>query len=184
MNRIPPIPPTPGTSQDSVQAVLEEAFGRYQDELLGTLYYLVGNREDAQDAYQEAFVRCWRHRETVPCVTNLKAWIFRIALNLGRDIRGAAWRRRRKPLPEDESVLTARAHDQPETEYSRREELAILRRELLQLRSEEQEVFLLRLNGQMTYDEIARTLDVPIGTVKTRMRLAMTKLLEAISRKK
>lgn len=180
MNRVPTPPSTPESSRDTVQAVLEEAFGQYQDELLGTLYYLVGNREDAQDAYQEAFIRCWRHRETVSCVTNLKAWIFRIALNLGRDIRGTAWRRRRKPLPEDEAVLVARSHDQPEVEYSRRENLAILRRELLELRSEEQEVFLLRQNGQMTYDEIARTLDVPIGTVKTRMRMAITKLREAL----
>ena len=184
MNRLPTNPPTPEPSQDHVQAVLEGAFDRYQDELLGTLYYLVGTREDAQDAYQEAFIRCWRHRETVPRVTNLKAWIFRIAMNLGRDIRGTAWRRRRKPLPEDEAVLAARPQDQPEVECSRREKLAILRRELLELRSEEQEVFLLRQNGQMTYDEIARTLDVPIGTVKTRMRLAMTRLREAISQER
>ncbi len=180
MNRLPNTPPTPAAVESDVQAVLEDAFARYQDELLGTLYYLVGNREDAQDAFQEAFVRCWRHRETVPRVTNLKAWIFRIALNLGRDIRGAAWRRRRKPLPEDEAVLAASAADQPQVEYSRREKLAVLRRELLELRAEEQEVFLLRQNGQMTYEEIARTLDVPEGTVKTRMRLALKKLQEAI----
>ena len=181
MNRRPLPHDTPETAHGDVQAVLEEAFARYQDELLGTLYYLVGNREDAQDAYQEAFVRCWRHRETVPRVANLKAWIFRIALNLGRDIRSTAWRRRRKPLPEDEAVLGAHRSDQPEVEYSRREKMALLRRELLQLRSEEQEVFLLRQNGQMTYEEIARTLDVPVGTVKTRMRLAVKKLREAIS---
>ncbi len=117
----------------------------------------------------------------MPRVANLKAWIFRIALNLGRDIRSTAWRRRRKPLPEDEAVLAARAADQPEVECSRREKLALVRRELLELRSEEQEVFLLRQNGQMTYEEIARTLDVPVGTVKTRMRLAVKKLREAIA---
>jgi len=181
MNRLPQTQPNPEAVRGDVQSVLEDAFARYQDELLGTLYYLVGNREDAQDAYQEAFIRCWRHRETVPRVANLKAWIFRIALNLGRDIRSTAWRRRRKPLPEDEAVLAARAADQPEVECSRREKLALVRRELLELRSEEQEVFLLRQNGQMTYEEIARTLDVPVGTVKTRMRLAMKKLREAIS---
>jgi RNA polymerase sigma-70 factor (ECF subfamily) len=181
MNRLPSIQPTSEPTLDDVQAVLEQAFAQYQDELLGTLYYLVGNREDALDAYQEAFIRCWRHRETVPRVANLKAWIFRIALNLGRDIRGTAWRRRRKPLPEDEAVLAARPSDQPEVECTRREKLAHLRRELLELRSEEQEVFLLRQNGQMTYDEIARTLDVPVGTVKTRMRLAMKKLRGALA---
>ena len=74
---------------------LEEAFARYQAELLGTLYYLVGNLEDARDALQEAFVKCWRHQDKLGEVQNLKAWIFRIALNTGRDLRETAWRRKR-----------------------------------------------------------------------------------------
>jgi RNA polymerase sigma factor (sigma-70 family) len=47
---------------------------------------------------------------------------------------------------------------------------------LKQLRAEEQEVFLLRQNGELTYDQIAETLGVPTGTVKTRMRLALAQL--------
>ena len=159
--------------------LLEEAFSRYQDELLGTLYYLVGNIEDARDALQEAFIKCWRNRRGVSEVVNLKAWIFRITLNAGRDLRSSAWRRRRRSLPEDETMLTS--HDsQPEAELLRRERLARVRRALLELRPEEQEVFLLRQNGQMTYDEIARSIDIPLGTVKTRMRLALAKLREAL----
>jgi DNA-directed RNA polymerase specialized sigma24 family protein len=72
---------------------LEEAFARYQAELLGTLYYLVGNLEDARDALQDAFIKCWRHQDEVQKIENLKAWIFRVALNAGRDIRETAWRR-------------------------------------------------------------------------------------------
>src|SRR5258708_37229326 len=78
---------------------LSGAFARWQGELLGTLYHLVGNVEDARDALQETFLKCWRHRDEVGGVENLKAWIFRIALNTGRDLRGAALRRRRVPLP-------------------------------------------------------------------------------------
>ena len=181
MNRLHQTPLPSEPAESDVQAVLEEAFARCQDELMGTLYCLVGNREEAQEAYQEAFIRCWRHRETVPRVTNLKAWIFRIALNLGRDIRSTSWRRRRKPLPEDEAVLAAHPSEQPEVEYSRREKVAMVRRQLLGLRIEEQEVFLLRQNGEMTYEEIARTLDAPVDTVKTRMRLAVEKLRETIA---
>mgnify|MGYP001027200029 CR=1 FL=1 len=80
-------------------ALLEAAFARYQAELLGTLYYLVGNLEDARDALQEAFIKCWRHQEEVSRVENLKAWIFRVALNAGRDLRETAWRRKRQGLP-------------------------------------------------------------------------------------
>jgi len=161
---------------------LEEAFSRHQDELLGTLYYLVGNVEDARDALQEAFIKCWRHRQTVNEVVNLKAWIFRIALNVGRDLRSTAWRRRRRSLPEDETMLTSR-DSPPEAELLHRERLALVRRAVLELRPEEQEVFLLRQNGQMTYDEIARSINIPLGTVKTRMRLALGKLREALEPK-
>ena len=51
----------------------------------------------------------------------------------------------------------------------------------MHLRPEEQEVFLLRQNGEMTYEEIAVALDVPSGTVKTRMRLALSKLREVLA---
>lgn len=156
-------------------ALLEEAFERHQGELLGTLYYLVGNLEDARDALQEAFVKCWRHQAEVGQVQNLKAWIFRVALNTGRDIRETAWRRKRQGLPEDEAMIASR-HEGPEEIVEHDERLARLRAALKQLRAEEQEVFLLRQNGELTYDQIAETLDVPTGTVKTRMRLALAQL--------
>jgi RNA polymerase sigma factor (sigma-70 family) len=159
---------------------LEGMFALCQDELLGTLYYLLGNAEDARDALQEAFLKCWRHRQDVPQIDNLKAWIFRIALNVGRDVRGAAWRRRRRPMDEDGEAMLTSHERPPEAEAARREQLALVRRALHGLRPEEQEVFLLRQNGQMTYDEIAETINIPVGTVKTRMRLALGKLREAL----
>lgn len=161
-------------------SLLEEAFARHQSELLGTLYYLVGNLEDARDALQEAFVKCWRHQEEVPGVENLKAWIFRIALNTGRDIRETAWRRKRQALPDDGSSISSR-HDGPEEIVEQDERLARLRGALKELRPEEQEVFLLRQNGELTYEEIAESLGVPTGTVKTRMRLALTRLKEVLA---
>lgn len=161
---------------------LEEAFARFQDELLGTLYYLVGNVEDARDALQDAFLKCWRHREEIGEVVNLKAWIFRIALNVGRDLRATAWRRRRRPI-EDEGPALVSTDPPPETDLVRREQLALVREALLGLRPEEQEVFLLRQNGQLTYDEIAASINIPLGTVKTRMRLALGKLREALQPK-
>lgn len=160
--------------------LLEDAFARHQSELLGTLYYLVGNLEDARDALQEAFVKCWRNQEKVAEVENLKAWIFRIALNTGRDIRETAWRRKRQGLPEDESSLVSR-EELPEDIVEHDERLLRLRAALKQLRPEEQEVFLLRQNGELTYEEIAAALEVPTGTVKTRMRLALSRLREVLA---
>lgn len=159
---------------------LTEAFARYQGELLGTLYYLVGNVEDARDAFQEAFLKCWRHRDEVAAVGNLKAWIFRIALNTGRDLRGTAWRRRTVPLTGDGAMLVSHQAD-PEAGLEHQERLARLRQAVLALRPEEQEVFLLRQNGELSYDQIAQAAGIPLGTVKTRMRLALSKLRAALA---
>src|SRR5688572_25282318 len=167
-------PSAPGAS------LLEEAFAEHQAELLGTLFYLVGNLEDARDALQEAFIKCWRHQAEVGGIDNLKAWIFRVALNAGRDIRETAWRRKRQALPEDEATLASR-HEGPAEIVEHDERLSRLRDALKQLRPEEQEVFLLRQNGELTYEEIAETLDVPTGTVKTRMRLALSRLREVLA---
>src|SRR5437762_4106910 len=123
-------------------SLLEEAFARHQSELLGTLYYLVGNLEDARDALQEAFIKCWRHQAELGEIKNLKAWIFRVALNAGRDIRETAWRRKRQSLPEDESAL-ASTQPSPDEIVEHDQRLANLRDAMRQLRSEEQEVFLL-----------------------------------------
>ncbi len=161
-------------------ATLEEAFACYQSELLGMLYHMVGNAEDARDAFQEAFIKCWRHRDTIGEVRNLKAWIFRIALNTGRDLRQTAWRRKRRPLPDDESSATSYYKD-PAEQVETNEQLSMVREAVSQLRAEEREVFLLRQNAQMTYEEIAEALAIPTGTVKTRMRLALKRLRTSLA---
>jgi RNA polymerase sigma-70 factor (ECF subfamily) len=174
------VAPAPGSNERAGAVSLEEAFARYQGELLGTLCLLVGDREDARDALQEAFVKCWRCRTQAPEVQNLKAWIFRIALNAGRDLRKAAWRRRRQPMPQDETSLCA-CCDDPSAAAQRREQHARVQAAVQQLRAEEREVFLLRQNGELTYEEIAVSLGVPTGTVKTRMRLAVARIRTALA---
>jgi RNA polymerase sigma factor (sigma-70 family) len=159
---------------------LEDAFSRWQDELLGTLYYLVGNREDARDALQETFVKCWRKRQDLGEVENLKAWIFCVALNTGRDLRSSAWRRRRQPLAEGGTMLSA-AQPSADSELVHAEELSRVSTAVMKLRPEEQEVFLLRQNGELTYEAIAEAIGIPLGTVKTRMRLAIEKLRLAMA---
>lgn len=149
-----------------------------QGELLGTLYYLVGNREDAHDALQDAFVKCWQHRAEVGQVQNMRAWIFRVALNAGRDLRASAWRRRRQPLGDDSMIVSNEPG--PDADLDHQERMARLRSALHALRPEEQEIFLLRQNGGMTYDQIANLVGIPLSTVKTRMRLALGRLRGAL----
>ncbi|MCA9268341.1 MAG: RNA polymerase sigma factor [Planctomycetales bacterium] len=171
-------PPNPFGADPA--AALAEFFAAHQGELLGTLYFLVGNAEDAHDALQEAFMKCWRTRDKLAGVDNVRAWIFRVALNTGRDMRSSAWRRKRTPL--DGSELPMQATETPVHEaVVQSEELQRLRNAVGQLRGEEQEVFLLRQNGAMTYEQIGEALGLATGTVKTRMRLAIAKLRAALA---
>src|SRR5205809_144418 len=80
--------------------VLLRAFNDLRDELVSTMVFLLGNREDAQDAAQETFIKCWRTQDGLHAVQNLRAWIFRVALNTAKDMQRSAWRRRAKPLLE------------------------------------------------------------------------------------
>jgi RNA polymerase sigma-70 factor (ECF subfamily) len=180
MNALQASPPVCADDGRPAAGALEQAFARWQPELLGTLCYLVGNTEDARDALQETFVKCWRHRHEVTEIENLKAWIFRVVLNTGRDVRGTAWRRRRQQLPEDDGMVESH-NPNPADEVEMADEMERIRLAVRQLREEEQEVFLLRQNAELTYDEIAEAMGIPAGTVKTRMRLALIKLRQVLA---
>jgi RNA polymerase sigma-70 factor (ECF subfamily) len=163
-------------------ADLVRTFDGLRDELVSTLWFVVGNREDALDAAQEAFLKCWRARGQISEVVNLRAWIFRVAMNTARDVKRSAWRRKARPLAgaEEDTVYVDHHAPIPDAVH-KNEELARLRGALKELRNEEKEVFLLRQNGGLTYEQIADLQDRPIGTVKTQMRSALMKLRKILA---
>jgi RNA polymerase sigma-70 factor (ECF subfamily) len=173
-------PKADGPVQSNTGDILLRAFTDLRDELVSTLCFLLGNAEDAQDVAQEAFLRCWRTQESLPAVQNLRAWIFRVGLNAAKDLQRSAWRRRVKPLlgadamPMTENASPLRGLEEQET-------LHRLRQALLHLRPEEKEVFLLRQNGELTYEQIAELYERPVGTVKTQMRSALQKLRKVLA---
>jgi RNA polymerase sigma-70 factor (ECF subfamily) len=160
--------------QDCSERLLR-AFAEASPDLLRALGVLLESTEDAQDAAQEAFLKCWRAREQVAGVHNLRAWIFRVGLNSARDLRRNVWRRRALPLNDRALPCTSTAPSPPELLLDH-EALERLRAALTRLRTGEREVFLLRQNSALTYEEIARLRDAPVGTVKTQMRSALQKL--------
>jgi len=174
--------PTPDLhGAQSLGSVLVRAFTEYRDELVSTLLYLLGSREDAQDAVQESFIKCWRNQRDLAEIQNLKAWIFRVALNTAKDVQRSAWHKRAKPLVEGES-MQAICSDDPLEHVEREETLGRLRTAIMMLRQEEKEVFLLRQNGDLTYEQIAEVRKTPVGTVKTQMRSALKKLRKLLVR--
>jgi RNA polymerase sigma-70 factor (ECF subfamily) len=154
---------------------LVRTFNDLRDELIGTLLYVLGNRDDAQDAAQEAFLKCWGARDQLAQIRNLRAWIFRVSFNTAKDMQRSAWNRRAKPL-RGEEFMQAGNQPPPVQMLEHKESVERLRLAILNLREEEKEVFLLRQNGDLTYEQIAELRRCPVGTVKTQMRTALDKL--------
>lgn len=161
--------------------VLLRTFNEIRDELISTLWFMLGNQEDAQDVAQDVFLRCWRTQENLPEIHNLRAWIFRVGLNAAKDLQRSAWRRRVKPMLGAEVLPMVDSAVPPTKKLEDEEALLQLRRALLELRPEEKEVFLLRQNGDLTYEQIAEMHNRPVGTVKTQMRSALQKLRKVLA---
>lgn len=159
---------------DNVGDALVHAFNEAKAELVGTLVYLLGSQDDAHDAAQETFMKCWRNLEELKQVQNLRAFIFRVAMNTATDIRRSAWRRKAKSMGEEE--MYAAPVQSTHESMERHEQVERVRRAIRELRQEEQEIFLLRQNGELTYEQIAELRNMPVGTVKTQMRTALQKL--------
>jgi RNA polymerase sigma-70 factor (ECF subfamily) len=155
--------------------LLARTFNDLRDELISTLLFVLGNRDDAQDAAQEAFVKCWGIRAQIPEIRNLRAWIFRVGFNTAKDMQRSAWHRRARPLRGEQFMLTG-SEPTPGQTLEWKESVECLRRAIHHLRQDEKEVFLLRQNGEMTYEQIAELRRCPVGTVKTQMRAALGKL--------
>jgi RNA polymerase sigma-70 factor (ECF subfamily) len=147
--------------------------------LVSALSVWLGNFEDAQDVVQDAFLKCWRARDRMPAIRNLRAWIFRVGRNSAKDLQRNAYRRRSRPLSIFRIPVEAPGAS-PEKMAQDRETQERLRRALLDLRADEREVFLLRQNGSLTFDEIARRRRIPVGTIKNQMRAAVAKLRRAL----
>ena len=174
------------TSKPSAQRVrkkLLETFLAVRAKLTGTLNRILHNYEDARDAVQDAFLKCWRGAGRASRIRDLQAWIFRVGLNSAKDIQRSAWRRRLRPL----DAVAGREETRtlaPDLAAEEREDEQRLQKAVAQLRPEEQHVFQLRRTGRMTHEEIAKVLRSPVGTVKTRLRAALSKLQQALQRRR
>ena len=166
--------------QEAPEEALVAAFNNLRDELISTLVFVLGNREDAKDAAQEAFIKCWNARGQLGQIINLRAWIFRVCFNTAKDMQRSAWNRRAKPLQAEQYTMMAKDAS-PGQVLERKESLDRLRLAILDLREEEKEVFLLRQNGELTYEQIAELRSCPVSTVKTQMRSALEKLRKALN---
>jgi RNA polymerase sigma-70 factor (ECF subfamily) len=141
---------------------------------------LTSDAEEARDLTQETFLRAFQGIQRFRGDADLKTWIYRIAINQARN-RWRWWRRRRRdatvsldaPIGDREQTIGATLKDvdaiDPEQEALARERESQLREALQGLRSSYREAVILRDVEGFSYEEIAATLQINIGTVKSRL---------------
>ena len=169
----------PGERPQDADA-LSARFLALSDRLTGTAFFVLGHREDAREAVQEAFVRCWRARDRARDVADVDAWIFSVVLNTAKDARRRRRVRAAEALPAEDAMRATEREPDPADAAERRDALERVRGAIHQLPETEREVFLLRQNGDLTVEAIGAALGVPVGTAKTRMRTALRRLRDAI----
>jgi RNA polymerase sigma-70 factor (ECF subfamily) len=163
-----------------IKAGRKSAFGKLVERHKKLAYSmalgLVGNKDDAFDISQEAFLRVYRSAGTYDETRPFLPWFYTIIANLSRTWLKRRTRRESKMLDVDDvSYLLVDSND-PESEMIRSENISRLRHALLELSFEDREIITLQHFRNMSYDEIAELLGIPRGTVMSRLYYARRKL--------
>jgi RNA polymerase sigma-70 factor (ECF subfamily) len=143
----------------------------------------LGNADDAADVAQEAFVRAWLALPAFREQAQFRTWLYRIVLNLCLN-RVPRLRRELKELTQEELAdlpEPASANPDPLARLEQREQHAYLHRQIDGLPEQYRLLVSLRYQHDLSYDEIAGLLDLPVGTVKTGLFRARARLRQALS---
>ncbi|GBC97297.1 ECF RNA polymerase sigma-E factor [bacterium HR16] len=166
----------------------DELVRRYERQAYNLAYRLAGNYDDASDVVVEAFVRAFQGLHTFRGDANFGTWLHRVVVNTFLDMRKRSKGRQHVSLEEqlelDGDTLTRQIEDtspgpQELVEQEEREE--VLQRAIAQLSPDRRILIVLYHFENLSYEEIAQMLKLPVGTVKSRLnraRLALREILE------
>lgn len=152
--------------------------GRYQADVYNVCVRLLRHRHDAEDVTQEVFLRVFRSLDRWDSQRPLRPWILGIAVN-----RCRTWLSQRGRRPEAVDFLQETVMARDSQEGPAQELLHEIREALESMRLEYRSVFVLFHEQGQGYDDIARALDRPVGTIKTWLHRARLEILEYLKRR-
>lgn len=156
---------------------LSELVERYQGPLHALALRMLHRRPEAEDAVQECFLRALRFRHQFRASSRVKPWLYQICMNVCRD---QLRKRARRPESELEEIVIADPGLGPEERALGEMTARAVRQAVMELPDKHREVFLLVQYQHMTYAEVGEVLELPVGTIKSRMFHASAKLAEAL----
>ena len=159
-----------------------EAFGelveQYRDTVYRLAYRMCGNTYDADEAAQEAFVAAWRALPNFRGDAKFSTWLYRLTTNAAIDVMRRE--KRHQTVGDGEMIDLADDADSPQETVERTEQQEAVQKALATLSEEYREVLLLRYMEELDYAEIAEVLQLPSGTVKSRINRAKAALKAAL----
>ncbi len=159
---------------------------RYKNQLLNFIYRFLGNTVEAEDLVQETFLRVYRNRKAYQKVAKFSTWIYTIAGNLAKTELRKRKRRRFFSISElgynDKDYDISDEDYNPEKDVDGRMKEEIVHKKIMELSPKFREVILLRDVQQLSYEEISEIVDIPLGTVKSRVNRGRLKLQEKLKK--
>jgi RNA polymerase sigma-70 factor (ECF subfamily) len=164
---------------------LEELFRRYRAIAYRVAYRLLGQEADALDAVQDGFLKAFTHLSAFQGRSSFKTWLLRVVSNSALDLGRQRGRREIRSLDgwaamDQETPLTL---DNPAQGLERADLRQIIREALESLPEAQRQTFVLHADGEMSYREVAESLEISIGTVMSRLFYARQKLRAILSRR-
>ncbi len=145
--------------------------------VMNVIYRMCGDAQVAEDAAQETFIRAWSHLGSFRVDSSLRNWLYRIALNTATDML----RKEKRILPGDvDDFQLADPQPGPEGIYLQEERTALVQAAIQSLPDASRAVLVLKEYEGLSYREIADALDIPIGTVMSRLNYARKTLKEKL----
>jgi RNA polymerase sigma-70 factor (ECF subfamily) len=165
-------------AQAGDRSAFGELVSRHYEGVIRVVYRMCGDAQLAEDAAQEAFMRAWVSLPGFESRAPFRSWLYRIALNAALDSL------RRKPAEDlddsEESMLLADGDQSPEAAYLEKEQARQVQGAIMTLPKASRAVLVLREYGGLAYGEIAAALDIPAGTVMSRLSYARNLLREQL----
>ena len=145
--------------------------------VLNVIYRMCGDVQLAEDAAQETFIRAWQNLSSYRPQTSLRNWLYRIAVNAGTDML-----RKEKRIVPDAIEDLHLSDGQPglESLLLQQERTVSVQKAILSLPDASRAVLVLREYEGLSYQEISSTLDIPLGSVMSRLSYARSLLKEKL----
>lgn len=166
---------------------LDELFRRYRSAAYRVAYRLLGREADALDAVQESFIKALTHLHNFQGRSSFKTWLLRVVSNASLDLGRQRGRREALSLeavtstePEAGPLVT---FDRPTQGLEREELRDLLQEALASLPEAQRRTFVLHVDGELNYREVAEVLGISIGTVMSRLFYARQKLRAYLGRR-